>query len=296
MSDTPLDIQVLHAMHTALGPMQLDLSLTLQSGSITALTGPSGAGKTTILRILAGLIKPQQGYIHWKNETWLDTKKGVWKSPQNRNTGLVFQDYALFPHLTIKQNIAFGLNPADDSTRVDDLLEEMELSQLAHQKPQQLSGGQQQRVALARALARRPPLLLLDEPLSALDRGMRQRMQDFLLEIHQKYQQTIVLVTHDPAEIFRMADQVVELEQGKIKTQGTPEAVFTSQYLPADGNALLAEVLSCHVEADGVTVKALIDQRIHTIRLSVGQAAELRPGSLFLLRYSLDSPQIMVVR
>ena len=274
----------------------MDVALRLESGSITALTGPSGVGKTTLLRLIAGLIKPQTGRITYGKEIWLDSEKKVFLSPQRRQVGLVFQDYALFPHLSVRQNVAFALEKNHDPSRVDELLREVELTQLADRRPHQLSGGQQQRVALARALAPRPRLLLLDEPLSALDRAMRQRLQDYLLKIHQHYKLTILLVTHDLGEIFRLADQVLEMETGKIRRSGTPEQVFVASYSPSEGPVLHGEVLSCHIEDEVATVQALIDERIHKFRLPIIQAVDLLPGRSFLLRYSVESPVVEVLR
>lgn len=274
----------------------MEVTLRVEVGAITAITGPSGAGKTTLLRLIAGLVKPESGRIQFGEDVWLDSEKKVFQSPQQRQTGLVFQDYALFPHLTVRQNVAFGLDKGDDPARVDELLHEVELTQLSHQKPHQLSGGQQQRVALARALVRRPRLLLLDEPLSALDRSMRQRLQEYLLTLHQRYQLTILLVTHNLAEIFRLADQVVELDEGKVIRQGTPRQVFAQTYPSAEVPTLYGEVLTCEVSGDQVTVQALIDQRIHTLRLPAAQAAELQPGRSFLLRYSVETPVVEVLR
>ena len=296
MSDTPLDIQLRHPLRTAAGPVTMDVSLRLESGSITALTGPSGVGKTTLLRLVAGLVKPESGRISFGQEVWLDTEKRIFETPQQRRAGLVFQDYALFPHLSVRQNVAFALPKNESPNRVDELLQEMELAQLADRRPQQLSGGQQQRVALARTLLPRPRLLLLDEPLSALDRSTRQRLQDFLLKLQQNDPITILLVTHDLGEIFRLADRVVEMDAGKIVRQGTPEQLYAEVPPDAKGVALYAEVLSCKIEGDQATVQALIDQRIHKFRLPLDQAADLVPGRSFLLRYFLDAPVVEVLR
>lgn len=260
------------------------------------LTGPSGVGKTTLLRLLAGLVKPQSGRIALGEDVWLDTEKSIFQSPQQRKIGMVFQDYALFPHLTVRQNLTFALKKGEDPTRVEELLREVELTQLADQKPHQLSGGQKQRVALARALVQSPRLLLLDEPLSALDRSMRYRLQGYLLNLHQRYQLTVVLVTHDLAEIFRLADRVVELDEGKTGRQGTPAEVFTLARPATNGPELYGEVLTCTVEGEETVVQALIDQRIHTLRLPASRAVDLRPGGSFLLHYGMDAPRVEVIR
>jgi len=283
-------------MRTANGRVALDLSLQIKAGAITVLTGPSGAGKTTLLRLIAGLVKPQAGRLAFGNEVWLDTQKSVFLSPQQRKAGLVFQDYALFPHLTVRQNLAFALEKGQDTSRVDELLREVELTQLADQKPHQLSGGQKQRVALARALVLRPRLLLLDEPLSALDRSMRHRLQGYLMDLHQRYQLTVILVTHDLAEIFRLGDQVIELDEGKVVRQGTPAQVFAPSYPQVDGPTLYGEVLSCALEGNEVLIQALIDQRVHTLRLPASRGVDLQPGCSFLLRYAVDAPVVEVLR
>ncbi len=296
MSAIPLDIHLRHAMRTATGAVELDVAMRIEAGAITVLTGPSGAGKTTLLRLLAGLVKPQSGRIAFGEDVWLDTGKYIFQSPQQRKIGLVFQDYALFPHLTVRQNLTFALKKGEDPRRVDELLHEVELTQLADQKPHQLSGGQKQRVALARALVQSPRLLLLDEPLSALDRSMRYRLQGYLASLHQRYQLTVVLVTHDLAEIFRLADHVVELDEGKITRQGTPQEVFASSYPLAEGPTLYGEVLTCVVEGDQALVQALIDQRIHALRLPASRAVDLLPGCSFLLHYTMDTPSVEVIR
>lgn len=296
MSATHLDIQLRHALQTAAGPVSMEVAFRLEQGSIMALTGPSGAGKSTLLRLIAGLLKPESGRISWGDEVWLDTTHKVFCKPQERNIGLVFQDYALFPHLTVRQNVAFGLEKGEDPGHVEELLREVELTKLAEQKPHQLSGGQQQRVALARALVRQPSVLLLDEPLSALDRSMRQRLQDYLLAIHHSRKLTVLLVTHDLSEIFRLTDQVVELDNGSIVRRGTPEEVFAETHPMADSPALYGEVLSCRPEREHVVVQALIDRRIHKLRLPIDRASDLYPGCSFVLRYSMDAPVVEVIR
>ncbi|MEJ7661517.1 MAG: ATP-binding cassette domain-containing protein [Hymenobacter sp.] len=165
-----LDFHLTKALHTAAGPRTLDVALALPPGELLAMTGPSGAGKTTLLRLLAGLDRPDAGFVRFGGQTWSDAAAGQWLLPQRRPLGFVFQDYALFPNMTVRENLAFvAENQADKKQLVSELLELLELTELANRRPALLSGGQQQRVALARALARRPRLLLLDEPLSALD-------------------------------------------------------------------------------------------------------------------------------
>lgn len=190
------------------------LSLPLGRRHVTVLTGPSGIGKTTVLRCLAGLERPNEGYIHAGREAWFDAQHGVCLSPQRRDIGFLFQEYALFPHLTVEANIKYGLRdlPAEQrQAKVDDYLQHFSLSGLAKRRIRQISGGQQQRVALARALVRKPRLLLLDEPLSALDTAMRLELRRQLASLLADLDIPIVIVTHDHAEARELADTVVTM-------------------------------------------------------------------------------------
>ena len=221
-----IDFHLTKALHTAAGPRTLDVALTLTPGELVALSGPSGAGKTTLLRLLAGLARPDSGFLRVEGQTWYDHTRRQWLPPQRRPLGFVFQDYALFPNMTVRQNLAFAAEGQPDAPQlVAELLDLLELTELAARRPAVLSGGQQQRVALARALARRPRLLLLDEPLSALDQPTRLRLQAALADMHQRFGLTTVLISHDPAEIARLAHRVVELDLGAVRRVGPPAAV-----------------------------------------------------------------------
>jgi len=221
-----IDFHLTKALHTAAGPRTLDVALTLAPGELLALSGPSGAGKTTLLRMLAGLTRPDSGFLRVEGQLWYDQASRQWLPPQRRPLGFVFQDYALFPNMTVRENLAFAASDQSGAAQlVSELLELLELTELAGRRPSALSGGQQQRVALARALARRPRLLLLDEPLSALDLPTRLRLQQALGEVHRQYKLTTVLISHDPAEIARLADRVVELDLGQVRRVGPPVAV-----------------------------------------------------------------------
>jgi molybdate transport system ATP-binding protein len=193
---------------------------------LVAIFGESGTGKTTLLRILAGLTNPDKGIIRFGKMVWFDSTKKINLPPQQRNISLMFQDYALFPNMTIEKNIQFA-QPKSNPIEVNELLNLFGLHELRKRKPSGLSGGQKQRVALARAIARKPRLLLLDEPLSALDAEMRNTLQNEIAKVHQITGITTLMVSHDLNEVFKLASQVIYLENGLIRQTGTPDEVFS---------------------------------------------------------------------
>ena len=223
-----------------------DLDLTIPKGEFFALLGPSGCGKTTTLRIIAGLDTPTKGKVLLGGKDVTDTK------PHDRHINTVFQSYALFPHMTVLENVAFGLRRRKAENvikKAEEALELVELGHLAQRRPQQLSGGQQQRVALARALVNRPPLLLLDEPLGALDLKLRRQMQIELKAIQLDVGLTFLHVTHDQEEAMDMADTVAVMNKGRIEQMGAPEklydrpkTVFVSKFL-GQSNLFVGEVV-----------------------------------------------------
>lgn|SRR5680860_987625 len=213
-------------LQTSEGKLPMDVSFQLKKGDFLSIYGHSGAGKTTILRILAGLTGSEKSLIEIENEMWDNSNKKIHLSVQKRAIGFVFQDFALFPNLTVKENLTFALQKGDNKAIVDELLELMEIQGLQNSKPQNLSGGQKQRIALARAIVRKPKILLLDEPLSALDDEMRFKLQDYILKIHRYYQLTTILVSHHLPEIFKLSDQVIVLEKGKIKSREHLQVFF----------------------------------------------------------------------
>jgi len=226
MGNDIIHIDIEKNMVSAQGKMLLEVNTHIASRELVALFGPSGAGKTTLLRILAGLVKPDKGRIAIGNTVWFDSARDINLSPQLRNIGYMFQDYALFPNMTVEENIRFA-QPENNKKEVTDLIQTFGLSEFSKRKPSGLSGGQKQRVALARALARKPYLMLLDEPLSALDAGMRGSLQGEIAKAHQLFGATTILVSHDMSEVFRLATNVICLENGKVTTTGNPEKVFS---------------------------------------------------------------------
>lgn len=213
----------------ATGTIDLNVDLQIERGELITLYGPSGAGKTSILRMIAGVFSPDEGGITVNGVTWLDTEKKICLTPQKRGVGIVYQDYALFPNMSVAENIRYGLSKDQSDNFVDELIGLMELDGLRDKKPHLLSGGQKQRVALARAIVRKPTLLLLDEPLAALDTELRMRMQQYILQAQRRYGFTTILVSHDILEVYRLSNKVCVLKEGKIVRTGPPDSVIPLQ-------------------------------------------------------------------
>jgi len=247
-------VETLHVdLDHALRSFRLSLALDVAAETV-ALVGPSGAGKTSVLRAIAGLLRPERGRIALEDETWLDTASRVDLPPERRRVGLVFQEYALFPHLSVRANVAFG-----GRDRVDELLERFGIAALADARPGAISGGERQRVALARALARDPGVLLLDEPLSALDAHTRRRVRGELREVLGELGLPTLMVTHDFEDATSLADRVGVLVDGRLLQVGSPSELVAS---PADafvagftGANLLRGVASA--SSNGLTEVAL---------------------------------------
>lgn len=228
-----IDFALQKKLHTADGDMQLQVEAQFETGAFISLYGSSGAGKTSVLRMLAGFMHPDAGMIKMNGAVWFDASRRIDVTPQQRRIGFVFQDYALFPNMNVRQNIAFALNKNDDKNFADELLELTGLHMLAQRKIQTLSGGQKQRVALARAIATKPLLLLLDEPLSAIDNTMRTQLQATLLQVHKRFHLTTILVSHDMDEIIKLSDAVIHLEHGSIQQNVSPAQFFLNGSAPS---------------------------------------------------------------
>ena len=226
-----------------------DVSVSIPTGQLTALLGPSGGGKSTLLRIIAGLENADEGTIE------IEGVEATHLPPQKRNVGFVFQHYAPFKHMNVAKNVAFGLEirkrpKAEVQRRVDELLKLVHLQQFAHRLPAQLSGGQRQRMALARALAVEPTVLLLDEPFGALDAKVRKELRDWLRRLHDEVQVTTVFVTHDQEEALEVADEIVVINDGRIEQVGTPDELYDE---PA--NDFVMSFLGEVTRLDGVLIR-----------------------------------------
>jgi iron(III) transport system ATP-binding protein len=218
----------IHGVSKRFGPVQAvrDAHLCVERGELVALLGPSGCGKTTLLRLVAGFEQPDAGEVRLADR--VVAGPDTWIAPEHRRIGLVFQDYALFSHLTVADNVGFGLSRRGRAARVAELLELTGLETLGRRYPHELSGGQQQRVAVARALAPRPDVVLLDEPWSNIDPILRASMRDELSAILRAANATVLLVTHDREEAFSIADRVALMSEGTIAQAGTPEEIYRS--------------------------------------------------------------------
>lgn len=285
-----IDITLTKTLQSADGRLQLALQTSLDAGSFTALFGPSGAGKTTMLRMLAGLTAPDSGKIVVGGTTWFDSASKVNLPPQRRSIGFVFQDYALFPNLSIRQNVAYGAGKGGFAW-VDELLELTGLTALQNRLPGMLSGGQKQRVALARALARKPALLLLDEPLSALDAALRSQLQTDLAQVHRRFGLTTLLVSHDVGEVFKLSQRVLCLEQGRITQSGTPAEVFLQQRVTGKLN-LRAQVLAIRREEVVYILSLLLGQDIIDVIATDDEVEGLRVGDIVSVFAKAFSPMV----
>ncbi|HEF1773333.1 TPA: sulfate/molybdate ABC transporter ATP-binding protein [Campylobacter jejuni] len=288
-----IKIDIKLPINTAKGKKQLELNTCLKANEITAIFGESGAGKTTLLKIIAGLIKPEFGRIEVGDELWFDTQKNVNLAIQKRKIGFVFQDYALFPNMSVKENISYA---ATSKQKAEELLSLMNLENLAKIYPKNLSGGQAQRVALARALAREPQILLLDEPLSALDFKMRSFLQDELVKILQHFKITTLLVSHDLAEIYKLSHRILELSDGKIIKDARTNEFFTSSNLSAKLR-LSATLLEMKKSDILVIFTLLLNQDIVKITLSeeefLKSYKDVKIGDTLLLSIKAFNPIIV---
>ncbi len=274
--------------------MVLDLELNIAKGQFVTLFGESGAGKTSTLRMLSGLLKPDMGSITVDGRTWFDSNRNINLIPQQRKVGYVFQDYALFPNMTVRQNLEYALQKNQDNSIIQELLDFAQLSELQQRKPETLSGGQKQRVALARALVQRPEILILDEPLSALDLKMRIKLQEYLLQIHKKYKLTTILVSHDIGEIVKLSDCVFEIQNGKVIKKGTASDFFGLNKTSAKFR-FSGEVLKIEKEDVIYVISVLIGSDVIKVVSDRTEANELKVGDQVLVASKAFNPIIQKI-
>lgn len=267
-----ISLNIKKELHGSNGVMNLDINLSLQNGEFVALSGVSGSGKTTLLRVLAGL-EEAFGEIIVDGEIWLNEK--IKKPIQKRDIGFVFQDYALFPNLSVIDNLLYVKKDKDLAKQ---LLSLTDLYELKNRYPNSLSGGQKQRVSLCRALMKRPKILLMDEPLSALDPHMRLKLQDEILTLHKEFKTTTIMVSHDPSEIYKLASRVLVLKDGKIIDDGLPKDILLktqgSQKFSFEGELLdiiKVDVINIAIVAIGQQIVEVVISNIETQNLIIGE-------------------------
>lgn len=284
-----IEIDIIKPLYTADGIINLKVNKKINKGDFLTLFGKSGSGKTTLLRILAGLETPKSGKIVVDKEIWFDSSKKINLSPQKRNVGFVFQDYALFPNMSVKKNLEFALKNKNEIKKVDEILEIMEIKNLSNMKPELLSGGQKQRVALARTLMTNPKILLLDEPLSALDTTMRLKLQDELSLIHQKFNITSILVSHDISEVFKLSNRVFKINLGEIEEDGTPNELFSNQKISSKFK-IVGEILSIKKSDILYIIEILSNNEVVKATAVEDEIKDLKIGDKILLSSKAFNP------
>lgn len=267
-----ISLNIKKELHGSNGVMNLDINLSLQNGEFVALSGDSGSGKTTLLRVLAGL-EEAFGEIIVDGEIWLNEK--IKKPIQKRDIGFVFQDYALFENLSVIDNLLYVKKDKDLAKQ---LLSLTDLYELKNRYPNSLSGGQKQRVSLCRALMKRPKILLMDEPLSALDPHMRLKLQDEILTLHKEFKTTTIMVSHDPSEMYKLASRVLVLKDGKIIDDGLPKDILLktqgSQKFSFEGELLdiiKVDVINIAIVAIGQQIVEVVISNIEAQNLIIGE-------------------------
>ena len=284
-----IEIDIIKPLYTADGIINLKVNKKINKGDFLTLFGKSGSGKTTLLRILAGLETPKSGKIVVDKEIWFDSSKKINLAPQKRDVGFVFQDYALFPNMSVRKNLEFALRNKNEIKKVDEILEIMEIKNLSNMKPELLSGGQKQRVALARTLMTNPKILLLDEPLSALDTTMRLKLQDELSLIHQKFNITSILVSHDISEVFKLSNRVFKINLGEIEEDGTPNELFSNQKISSKFK-IVGEILSIKKSDILYIIEILSNNEVVKATAVEDEIKDLKIGDKILLSSKAFNP------
>ncbi|MGD9968936.1 MAG: ABC transporter ATP-binding protein [Sulfuricurvum sp.] len=285
-------IDIKKRLLSAEGPLEAHFNLSVESGEFMTLFGPSGAGKTTLLRMIAGLETPLEGRIEVEGEVWFDSAQKINLPPQKRSIGFVFQDYALFPTMSVRDNLLYAAETGEQKKFIDDLIELVELKALENRLPATLSGGQKQRVALARALVRRPKILLLDEPLSALDPAMRQKLQNELASIHQRFEITTLLVSHDIAETVKLSHRLASIESGKVVKVDTPMSFFTPHALSGKLQ-IVGEILTIEHDTPVCIVTLLVETSIVRTIIDESEAEAFNVGDHAIISVKAFNPILL---
>jgi molybdate transport system ATP-binding protein len=241
----------------ASGTFELNIDVKFPAQTFTILFGESGAGKTSILRMLAGLMLPDQGVISSGGQVWFDRSKKIDLKPQLRKVAFVFQDPGLFPNMSVRKNLEFAQRHGDQKKLIDDIIELFEIGDLQHLRPTTLSGGQKQKVALARSIINRPNILLLDEPLSALDQRTRRMLQEYIQKAHKEFKLTTIMVSHDLSDIHKIANRILKLEKGVI-SEVAMEKAFGEVNRIINGS-----IINRKVEGEKVKLEILVSREAY---------------------------------
>jgi len=276
------------------GPIRMDVDLQIPDQELITLFGPSGSGKTTVLRMIAGLTDPEEGLIEVDGEVWFDSEKGINKPVQQRAISFVFQDYNLFPNMTVEQNLKYALKDPSDEALIPEFLKMAHLTELRERKPQFLSGGQKQRVAFVRAFLRKPKVFLLDEPLSALDLPLRLKLQDEIFRLYERFKIPTIVVTHDLSEVFKLSQRIIILEEGKIVRSGKPAEIFGEDTLSGKFK-FVGHILSIEQEDFLCIVTVQIGQNLTKVVATETEARDWKPGDRVLVAAKAFNPIIMKV-
>ena len=272
--------------------LTLKVKKEIDDNEFIAIFGESGAGKTTILRVIAGLEKPDFGKIIVDDKIWFDSNKNINLKPQKRKIGFVFQEHALFPNMSVYENLLYAKN---DKNRANLLLKLTELEDLKQRFPHELSGGQKQRVALIRALMREPKIVLLDEPFSALDMKMRESLQDEIIKIHNQLKLTTILVSHEIAEVIKLSNRVFILKDGQIIKDDKPISIFTKQKITSSFK-LNATVLDIKDKENLSILTLSFGANIIEISVSKKEAKELKVGDSIIISSKSFNPIIEKIK
>lgn len=279
---------------SASGEMFLDVNFTVEKQKLVTLYGQSGAGKTSILKMIAGIFLPDDGFIKVGDEEWYNKPKGIDLKPQKRNLGFLFQEYSLFPNMTVGENLKFALKKGQNKDIVKDLIEIVDLGDLQFRKPDTLSGGQKQRVALARALVQKPKILLLDEPLSALDQEMRAKLQQYIIQVHQEFKLTTILISHDVSEIIKMSDYLIEIDEGKLISKEKPTDFFTKNNINAKFQ-FTGEVIHMIKQDFIFIITVLIGKELVKVIADDDEAKSIKIGDKVLIASKAFNPVIQKI-
>lgn len=267
----------------------LDLRLSIEQGSLTAISGVSGAGKTTLLRMIAGLEKPDIGSIMVNKNLWFESNSSKNLKPQERKVGMVFQEAALFPNMTVEENLLFASKKQTDT--LDKVIQLTDIQKLINRNPSTLSGGQKQRVALARAIVQDPDLLLLDEPLSALDGGTRHALQLTILKIQKEFSLTTLLVSHDQSEVLRLADHMVVINDGQVSHSGSPQSLIAGTSISGKFQ-FHGELISLEKQDILYVASVLIGNHMIQVVVDGKEAQDLQIGDRVLVASKAFNPII----